>query len=82
MCFRHLDESMIVKLNDSSQAGTRNALTSLSLGELGQIMIEAVQEQSLATIMWNHKVARMDQDQSSVTAYMTSPDGSETAVTG
>ncbi|KAK5674334.1 hypothetical protein LTS10_012918 [Elasticomyces elasticus] len=82
MCFRKLDGSLIVKLKDSSQAGTRNAMTSLSLGELGQVMLEAVQRQPRATILWNHKVARIEQNESSVTTFLCPKDGPEVTVQG
>ncbi|KAL2075388.1 hypothetical protein VTL71DRAFT_331 [Oculimacula yallundae] len=82
LCFRKLDGSMIVKFKDSSQAGTRTAMTSLSLGKLGEIMLEAVMKQPLATVKWNHKVLRVEQDEQSASAIVQLKDGSQTIIQG
>ncbi|KKY27067.1 hypothetical protein UCRPC4_g01292 [Phaeomoniella chlamydospora] len=76
MCWRKLDGSLIVQLNDSSQKSNPEALTVLHIADLLTVLVKHIHDTPNIQVKWKHTVTGVVQDANSVTAHIQLADGS------
>ena len=77
MCWRRVDGSLLVQLNDAAQKNNPDALTVLHIADLLRVLLKHVNAHPNITVKWNHTFTTLHQTDSSVTAHFRRDDGGE-----
>lgn len=77
LTFRTFDNKVLATIDHTGVSDDPDRLVCLPLNQLGQILLSHLQKHPNATILWNHEVTDIKDDNGTGVVTVTAPDGSK-----